>query len=162
MCEILWEQWSHTVLSLWVCPSVAPSACWSAALDASAPPPAGCSADADECTGERGWKLKRGNDSWMCVHATHFGLFTFQHVLKPGHVLIHLIKLLLRDKGLLFLPPRMTSTHSFHFYPLWMHLLAVCAPPCQQPRRRCETVHSEGGGWYPWAGRGLQHKSGHI
>lgn len=89
------------VPSLCVCPAVAPSACRSAALDASAPPPAGCSADADECTGERGWTLKQGNDTWTCsdcknsCNTTHFGLFTPQHVLKPGHVLIHLNQLLL-------------------------------------------------------------------
>lgn len=63
--------------------------------------------------------------SYNGCNATHFGLFTSQHVLKPGHVLIHLNKLLLRDKSLLFPhPPRMTSTHSFHFLP------TLSASPC--------------------------------
>lgn len=63
VCEIvgvfhLWhlQSESHRVLSLGVCQAavtVAPSVCCCAALDASAPPPAGYTAAADECTGRR-------------------------------------------------------------------------------------------------------------
>lgn len=43
---LVWQ--SHRLLSLWICLPAAPSVCWCAALDASAPPPAGCSAAADK------------------------------------------------------------------------------------------------------------------
>lgn len=103
---------SHRVLSLCVCQAAvtaAPSVCCCVALDASALPPAGYTAAADECTGEREQMTEGGGDKGKKVFrqqnpltVTYLDPFAPQHVLQPGHVLVHLFQLLLQDRALVW------------------------------------------------------------
>lgn len=96
---------------------------------------------------KRGHKGKKVFRQLNPLTATYLDPFTPQHVLQPGHMLIHLFQLLLQDRVLVW--QALIFIIHLIFHPPSVGLLALCTPPCQPTRRRCERAHPEG--WDPSA-----------